>query len=63
MISQTGWHEVRKAGKGLIHKEDPEHELFCRGLRPFSGVIFPSFDGSKNIFATAQSLEHEANIF
>ena len=38
--------------KDLIDREDPEHELFCRDLRAFSGVIFPSF-----IFAAAQSLE------
>ena len=43
--------------KDLIDREDPEHELFNRDLRTFSGVIFPSFNGSSNIFATAQSLE------
>ena len=43
--------------KDLIDREDPEHELFCRDLRAFSGVIFPSF-----IFAAAQSLEQIENI-
>ena len=43
--------------KDLIHREDPEYELFCRDLRAFLGVIFPSF-----IFATAQSLEQIENI-
>ena len=56
---RPGWHEVRKAGKGrgFLNNEDPEHELFCRDLRAFSGVIFPSF-----IFAAAQSLEQIENI-
>ena len=43
--------------KDLVDREDPEHELFCRDLRAFSGVIFPSIDGRSNIFATAQSSE------
>ena len=59
------WQGGIKCGKrrrGFLDSEDPEHTLFCRDLRAFSGVIFPYFDGSSNIFATAQSLEHIDNI-
>ena len=54
--------------KDLIDSEDPEHTLvlsrscICRDIRGFSGVIFPSFNGSSNIFATVQSLDHKENI-
>ena len=30
--------------KDLNDSQDPKHTLFCRDLRAFSGVIFPSFD-------------------
>ena len=37
---------------------NPKHRLVgtvCRDLRAFSGVIFPSFNGSSNIFATVHN--------
>ena len=43
---------------GLIDSEDPKHLLFYRETAfvviyaLFSGLIFPSFDGNSNIFAT-----------
>ena len=66
------WFYVSKAGaqgagsgngtssivKDLINSENPKY-MFLR----FSGVIIPSFDGSSNIFANVQSLEHIDNIF
>ena len=50
--------------KDLTDSKDPKHtrNSIGRDLRAFSGVIFASFDGSSNIFATAQSLEHRKNI-
>ena len=53
--------------KDLIDSEDPEHTLvlsrscICRDIRVFSGVIFPSFNGSSNMFATVR-LDHKENI-
>ena len=43
--------------KGLIDSEDLKHTLFCPetafvAICAFSGLIFPSFDGNSNIFAT-----------
>ena len=54
--------------KDLLDSGNPEHTLvlsrrgICRDIRVFSGVIFPSFNGSSNIFATVQSLDHKENI-
>ena len=30
----------------------------CRDVRAFSGIKFPAFGSSLNMFATTQSLEH-----
>ena len=44
--------------KDLIDSEDHKHTQFCRETAfvaiyaLFSGVIFPSFDGNSNMFAT-----------
>ena len=51
---------IRRAG--LIDSEDPKHALFCRDLRAFSGVIFPSFDGSSNIINVLLSLLNHWSI-
>ena len=50
----TFWQQGSKCVSlraGLIDSENPNHVLFCRDLRAFSGVIFPYFDGNSNIFA------------
>ena len=44
--------------KDLIDSEDPKHTLFCREnafvvIYALFWVIFPSFDGNSNIFATS----------
>ena len=61
---KRGREGASSIAKDLIDREDPEHELFCRDLRPLSGVIFLSFDDSStNKFATAQSLEQIEKYF
>ena len=67
--SAASGKEASSMAKDLIDSKDPKYTLFCREMAFvaifafFSGVIFPTLDGSWNIFATAQLLEHIENIF
>ena len=74
-IPTQGGIKCGKGGRGFLdskgshQKQRPQtydvlsRNWICRDSRAFSGVIFPPFDGSSNIFATAQSLEQIENIF
>ena len=59
-VAQRAGSGTSSIAKGLIDSKDPRHTLFCRetafveDCAFFLGIIFTSFDGSSNIFATAQ---------